>query len=185
MDNPFDIPPYVRAKPLHLEIRDDTPLSVFKELLSTLKDDKYKGGGHKATSGQRWYLGDVRNFARSKAFYEEEGFSMLHLCIEVGYTLKTVEQSGEVAARYPPGERREDLSFTHHRLAAPLSPTERHKALREAAKKGLKSDDFRLLLKRRKEFQTQRKEPEGNGLKDVVAICPLCEGSGVVHRQRV
>lgn len=178
MDLNLDIKPYVRASLIHLGFQDDTPLPVFRAVLGGIKDHKE----HHPNISHQWLLGDAFNFAKSKSFFTSQGFSRYAAAIEAGYSLERANTAATICRHYKASERRTDLSFQHHESAATLPPNERRAVLQEAAKKSMPTSELRNLVAMKKHLISRGREIDG--LDARAAVCPLCDGSGIISRQR-
>lgn len=182
MATDVDLAPYVIFHPVHLELREDTPLKVLKATLAVCRDMKVAAEHNQAPS-VKWYLGDAYNFAASRDFYqdEDEGFSNLDFVRESGYAFHGVSDASSVCRSYPPQERSSKLTFQHHLDALSLGNPDRANLLRKAEKERISAKDLRPMVRRIKEIE--RNEEVGNGVGAMV--CPYCEGTGIfTHKHK-
>lgn len=174
MATDVDLAPFVTFHPVHLALRGDTPLEVFKATLGVLREMKAAADHNQAPSAQ-WHLGDAYNFAASRGFYREEGFSKLDIARETGFEFSSVEKAAGISRAYSPRERSSKLTYSHHMIARAIREPERQSLLSRAEKEEISAVAMVPIVRRIREIE--RNEEVSNGVGAMV--CPYCEGTGI------
>ncbi len=147
---------YVEYGERHLAFRDDTPYPVWAEVVKWLR---------KAEKSIQWWIGDALRFGERR--YGETYAQALE---ETDYEYGSLANMAYVAGKVEVSRRRENLSFAHHQVVAPLPPEEQERWLAEAAPEdGSKRP---RLSSRELESRIAGKEPE------MMEKCPTCNGRG-------
>lgn len=175
-----DLAPYVTFHPVHLELREDTPLEVFKATLQVVREMKAAANHNHAPSAQ-WHLGDAYNFAASQWFYRDEGFSKLDIARETGYDFGVLVKAASLCRSYSPRQRRSKLTHSHHVIARAIREPERQSLLSRAEKEEISAIALAPIVQRMREVE--RNEEVSNGVGAMV--CPYCEGTGIfTHKHK-
>lgn len=121
---------------------------------------------HPEGGSAMWWVGDAYHFG-----HEKFGITIPYFVRLVNYTLRAIQTASEVAAFYPPNERRSDLSFEHHRMAkGHRSLQQAHELLAIAHEAGW--SQYRMRKEATNTTATGR-------IVIYKEVCPTCNGTGL------
>jgi hypothetical protein len=137
--------------------------AVIEEGLSFEAFDEALRNCHRLATGSLWAIGDLIYYAESRSDWGESYTQAINLTQRSYWTLS---QAVRLSKAYPPEERVEDISWSHHRdVAAIKDPRERRQLLEDAVKHNWS----------REELRAQRTQFEGEPLVNVLTTtCPKC-----------
>jgi hypothetical protein len=105
--------------------------------------------------GSRWWLGDSLNYGE-----KSYGDTYVQATEFTGLALQTLTDYKWVASRYEFSLRNENLSWSHHRIAAPLEPKLRQKVLCQAEKEGWSVAELKKFLNPESEVHVSQNSGE-------------------------
>lgn len=111
-----------------------------------------------------WWIGDWLHYGE-----RNYGETYSQAVEATGYKVKTLQNAMWVADRFPPEERREELSFSHHRAVASLESSPRGELLQRAVDEHMSEGE---LIGRVKAIKAAEKEPERPKASKVEVIDP-------------
>jgi len=114
----------------------------------------------------KWWIADWLIFGEGT--YTERFWQAVEA---TGRSKGTVENWINVGTKVPPSRRREELTFTHHTIVAPLSPREQRRFLDKAVKENLSSRELNELVKATKELPPAE-EPLDDETPDMARVLP-------------
>lgn len=115
-----------------------------------------------------WWIGDWYLYGEAHYGHEAEQ------AVPLGYSSESIRQAAWVCQRFPPEERRADLSYTHHRHVSrsDIDPVTRVTLLDQAAAEGWSSRELHERLPARNGADTE--------VRDLPIIEPTLPGQGGV-----
>lgn len=164
----------------HWEIPADIEESKFLEILPSLES---------AETAIKWYRGEWMLFGEER--FEER---MSQLYTGCNMQKKTLENERWVAKAVHVSLRRKELSWTHHRVVAPLSPSEQAEFLEKAVVEGLTTKELEQAVRCRHDAVPKPKAgskeeddvpPGPNGVDEQTFCCELMKADvadGIVSR---
>lgn len=138
--------------PLQLEIEGDLTYEQWAQAGKTLRDMR---------DNVMWWLGDWWNYGERLYGEMASQEAQQEVEIQTGYRYQTVVTAGWVCNRFPVKERVEDVSFSHHRIAAAVEKTKkRTELLHEAKKEKWSVREMEAACKPYKAKEPRRKSPD-------------------------
>ena len=171
----------------NIEIKDNDNVVVSSFLLTrmglspigdpTFEQWKNAGKFVKFSSNAiHFWVGDWLNYGEAK--FQDQ---MMAIIDELGYDIDTINRDKYVSAQVLPSLRKDNLSFEHHKLIAPMNPDEQKELLDEAAETNMPLDDFREKVKVKK----ATKEKVVRDTFDVIYADPDYNKDGYLPIQKV
>lgn len=111
-----------------------------------------------------WWIGDWLHYGE-----RNYGETYTQAVEATGYNIKTLQNAMWVADRFPPEERREELSFSHHRAVASLESSPRGELLQRAVDDRMSEGE---LIGRVKAIKAAKKSPSGASRPGKVEVIP-------------
>jgi hypothetical protein len=96
-----------------------------------------------------------------------------------GYALSTLKNAQWVADRFPPDERREELSHSHHRAVASLEKSSRETLLQRAVDEGMQVGEVVGRVKAIKAAEKDAERPKNSPVEVIVPSAPRTVGEAV------
>jgi hypothetical protein len=150
----------VPAEPIYgttvLAIPNDVTIDQWADIGTTLRS---------AINSTPWWIGDWLIYAHQHFETDPDGnatstgaAAVRRRLADLGFEHDTVERCKRVAAKFPPADRREGLSWAHHLEVAALDSADAHHLLNEALEAGWSTRELREHVRRLQAIDTGGQE---------------------------
>lgn len=118
----------------------------------------------------QWWIGDWVRYGTAKW-----GEKYAEAARVTGYDIASLRNMAWVASRFDLSLRREELTWSHHVLLAPLEPDEQRRWLQRAIEERWSVADLRLELRAlRQADRKNKRNADAAGDRAEISVCPHC-----------